>query len=84
MALWAWTLGPLDWLSVRMPALWSTVVAFLAVVLASVLVVELLRCGPLSLMLTGKHRSRAKVTTHSDRSESSIPAEPTRLGAGRT
>jgi peptidoglycan/LPS O-acetylase OafA/YrhL len=84
VALWAWTLGPSEWLSVRVPALYSTIVAFFAVVLASVLVVELLRCSPLSLMLTGKNRSRANATAHSNRSESSVPAEPIRLGAGRT
>jgi peptidoglycan/LPS O-acetylase OafA/YrhL len=84
MALWAWTLGPSEWLSLRVPALSSTVIAFLAIVLASVLVVELLRCSPLSLMLTGKRRTRVSAPAHSDRSEFSVPTEPIRLGAGRT
>ena len=39
--LLVWILGPAGWLSSRMPALWSTMLAFTAVVSASLLVVEL-------------------------------------------
>ena len=41
MLLLVWMLGPAGWLSSRMPALWSTMLAFTAVVSASLLVVEL-------------------------------------------
>jgi peptidoglycan/LPS O-acetylase OafA/YrhL len=83
MLLLAWTLGPYGWLSARMPALWSTTLAFAAVVSASLLVVELLRRSPASQVLTGKRRLRVETPVHSGRSEPSVPAEPVRLGAGR-
>lgn len=83
MLLLGWMLGPYGWLSARMPALWSTMLAFAAVVSASLLVVELLRRSPVSLVLTGKRQLRAEKPVHSGRSESSVPAEPVRLGAGR-
>ncbi len=54
--LLVWMLGPAGWLSSRMPALWSTMLAFTAVVSASLLVVELFRRSPISLVLTGKRR----------------------------
>lgn len=83
MLLWAWMLGPAGWLLTRMPALWSTIVAFGAVVAGSLLVVELLRRSPLSLVLTGKRRTRTDSAVHSGRSEPSVSSQPIRLGAGR-
>ena len=83
MLLWAWMLGPAGWLSSRLPALWSTIFAFVTVVTMSLLTVELLRRSPLSLVLTGKRRTRAGISVHSGRSEPSVLAEPIRLGAGR-
>jgi peptidoglycan/LPS O-acetylase OafA/YrhL len=83
MLLLAWMLGPAGWLSTRIPALWSTIFAIVAVTSGSLLVVELLRRSPLSLMLTGKRLARANASVHTDRSEPSVSAEPIRLGAGR-
>ena len=83
MLLWAWMLGPAGWLSSRLPALWSTIFAFVTVVTMSLLTVELLRRSPLSLVLTGKRHKRTDTSVHSGRSEPSVPAEPIRLGAGR-
>jgi surface polysaccharide O-acyltransferase-like enzyme len=83
MLLWAWMLGPAGWLSSRLPALWSTILAFVAVVSVSLLTVELVRRSPLSLALTGKRHTRADKSVHFGRSEPSVPAEPIRLGAGR-
>lgn len=83
MLLWAWMLGPAGWLSTRMPALWSTIFTFAAIVAGSLLMVEFLRRSPLSLVLTGKRRARADSSVHSGRSEPSVPAEPIGLGAGR-
>ena len=83
MLLWAWMLGPGEWLSTRMPALWSTIVAFGVAVAGSLLVVELVRRSPLSLVLTGKRRMRTDSSVHSDRSEPSVSSQPIRLGAGR-
>jgi len=83
MLLWAWMLGPAGWLSSRLPALWSTIFAFVTVVTMSLLTVELLRRSPLSLVLTGKRRTRTDTSVHSGRCEPSVLAEPIRLGAGR-
>jgi peptidoglycan/LPS O-acetylase OafA/YrhL len=83
MLLLAWTLVPGEWLSTRIPALWSTILAIVAVVSVSLLVVELLRRSPLSLVLTGKRRARANTPVRSGRSEPSVSAEPIGLGAGR-
>jgi peptidoglycan/LPS O-acetylase OafA/YrhL len=83
MLLWAWMLGPAGWLSSRLPALWSTISAFVAVVSVSLLIVELLRRSPLSLVLTGKRHTRTDTSVHSGRSEPSVLAEPIKLGAGR-
>lgn len=83
MLLWAWMLGPAGWLSTRIPALWSTVFAFVAVVAVSLLFVEVLRHSPLSLALTGKRRPRADSSVRSGSSEPSVPAEPVGVGAGR-
>ncbi len=83
MLLSAWMLGPYGWLSARMPAVLSTMLAFAAVVSASLLLVEIFRRSPVSLVLTGKRRLQAQASVHSGRSESSVPAEPVRLGAGR-
>ncbi|MFN2533988.1 MAG: hypothetical protein ABR528_01905, partial [Pseudonocardiaceae bacterium] len=83
MLLWAWMLGPAGWLASRLPTLWSTILAFVAVVSVSLLMVELLRRSPLSLVLTGKRHKRTDTSVHSGRSEPSVPAEPIRLGAGR-
>ncbi|HXT44233.1 MAG TPA: acyltransferase [Pseudonocardiaceae bacterium] len=83
MLLWAWMLGPAGWLATRMPALWSTIVAFGAAVAGSLLVVELLRRSPLSQVLTGKRRTRTDSSVHSGRSEPSVSSQPIRLGAGR-
>ena len=83
MLLLAWMLGPYGWLSARMPAVLSAMLAFAAVVSASLLLVEIFRRSPVSLVLTGKRRLQAEAPVHSGRSESSVPAEPVRLGAGR-
>ena len=83
LLLWAWMLGPAGWLSTRMPAPWSTIVAFGAAVAGSLLVVELLRRSPLSLVLTGKRRTQTDSSVHSGSSEPSVSPQPIRLGAGR-
>ena len=57
MVLWAVTLGPSAWLSTKVSALCSTVVAFVATIVVSLLVVEVLRYSPLCLVLTGKRRA---------------------------
>jgi peptidoglycan/LPS O-acetylase OafA/YrhL len=90
MVLWAWTLGPSAWLSAHMSAFSSTAVAIAATIVVSLLVVELLRHSPLSVVLTGKRRSRRGSARHSKRheysprSESAVSTPPIRLGAGRT
>jgi peptidoglycan/LPS O-acetylase OafA/YrhL len=84
MVLWAWTLGPSTLLAARVPVLASTLITLVTVVLISLLVVELLRHSPLSLALTGKPRSRASSSVDTAKSPSSVPAEPIKLGAGRT
>ena len=80
LVLWTLTLGPAAWLSRQVSALCSTVLAIAAIVLVSLLVVEVLRHSPLSMVLTGKRRS----LVHSSKFESSASAQPIRLGAGRT
>jgi peptidoglycan/LPS O-acetylase OafA/YrhL len=82
MVLWAWTQGPSAWLSTKLSMLWSTVLAYIAVALVSLLVVELLRRGPLSLALTGKRRSLVGRVVPSNKSQSYLPAEPISRGAG--
>jgi peptidoglycan/LPS O-acetylase OafA/YrhL len=57
MVLWALTLGPSEWLSTHVSALCSTVITIATTVVASLLVVEVLRHSPLSMALTGKRRS---------------------------
>ncbi|MBV8541691.1 MAG: acyltransferase [Pseudonocardiales bacterium] len=84
MVLWTLTLGPAAWLSTRVSALCSTVIAFAATVSVSLLVVEVLRHSPLSMVLTGKRRSPRGRAVRSRRFESSASAPPIRLGAGRT
>ncbi|MGH3809165.1 MAG: acyltransferase [Pseudonocardiaceae bacterium] len=86
MVLWALTLGPSEWLSTHVSALCSTVIAIAGTVVGSLLVVELLRHSPLSMVLTGKHRSPHHVTEreHSSTFESSASVPPIRVGAGRT
>ena len=79
----AWMLGPAGWLSSRLPALWSTIFAFVVVVSVSLLTVEFLRHSPLSLVLTGKRRTRTDSSVHFGRSEPSVSSQPIRLGAGR-
>jgi peptidoglycan/LPS O-acetylase OafA/YrhL len=89
MVLWALTLGPSAWLSVHVSALGSTIIAFVTTVVVSLLVVEVLRHSPLSMVLTGKRRSlrgspvHSSNSSHSSRSESSACAPPIRLDAGR-
>ncbi len=56
MVLWALTLGPSAWLSTHVSALCSTVITIAATIVASLLVVEVLRRSPLSMALTGKRR----------------------------
>lgn len=90
MVLWALTLGPVAWLSTQVSALGATVIAIAVTVVGSLLVVEVLRHTPLSLVLTGKRRSPLGSPFHStrphhfDRSDSSASTQPVRLGAGRT
>lgn len=90
MVLWALTFGPLAWLSTHVSALSSTVIAIAVTVVVSLVVVEVLRHSPLSLVLTGKRRSlnvlplRPPRYEHSTGSDSSASTPPIRLGAGRT
>jgi peptidoglycan/LPS O-acetylase OafA/YrhL len=84
MVLWALTHGPSEWLSRRLPALWVTLIVLAVTTAVSVLVVEVLRHSPLSLVLTGKPCSLRPRAVRSSRSESSASALPLRLGAGRT
>jgi hypothetical protein len=90
IVLWGLTLGPLGWLSAHVSAFSSTVIAIAVTVVVSLLVVELLRCSPLSMVLTGKRRSRRGSPLHSNRhehshrSESAVSAPPIRLRTGRT
>ncbi|MGH3771843.1 MAG: acyltransferase [Pseudonocardiaceae bacterium] len=83
MVLWMLTLGPTAWLSTRVSALSSTVIAIAATVIVSLLVVEVLRHSPLSMVLTGKRRLPRGRAVHSNRFEFSASAPPIRLGAGR-
>ncbi len=88
--LWALTLGPLAWLSTHLSALPSTIIAFVATIGVSLLVVEALRHSPLSMVLTGKRRSLrgcahiSQRHEHSSKSEAAVSAPPIGLGAGRT
>lgn len=84
MVLWALTLGPLAWLSTHVSALCSTIIAIAVTVVISLLVVEVLRHSPLSVVLTGKRRSLRGCTVHSSRSESAVSAPLIKLGEGRT
>jgi peptidoglycan/LPS O-acetylase OafA/YrhL len=84
MVLWALTHGPSEWLSGQVPALWVTIIVLAATIAVSLLVIEMLRHSPLSLVLTGKHRLLRPRAVHSNRSEASIPAPPITVGAGRT
>ncbi|MBV9729819.1 MAG: acyltransferase [Pseudonocardiales bacterium] len=84
MVLWALTLGPSAWLSTHVSALCSTVIVIAATVVVSLLVVEVLRRSPLSMVLTGKRRLLHGCAVHSSRFESSASAPLIRLGAGRT
>jgi len=90
MVLWALTLGPSAWLSTRVSALSSTVIAIAVTVVVSLVVVEVLRHSLLSMVLTGKGRSlngsplRSPRYEHSTGSDSSASTPPIRLGAGRT
>ncbi|HSZ31111.1 MAG TPA: acyltransferase, partial [Pseudonocardiaceae bacterium] len=56
MVLWALTLGSSAWLSAHVSTLGSTIIAFVTTVVVSLLVVEVLRHSPLSIVLTGKRR----------------------------
>ncbi|MGH3781403.1 MAG: hypothetical protein ACRDRO_12450, partial [Pseudonocardiaceae bacterium] len=80
MVLWALPLGPLAWLSTQVSALCSTVIAIAVTVVVSLLVVEMLRHSPLSMVLTGKRR-----TPHASPlpSNSAASTPPIRVGAGR-
>jgi peptidoglycan/LPS O-acetylase OafA/YrhL len=84
MVLSVLTLGPSTWLSTHVSALCSTVITIAATVVVSLLVVEMLRHSPLSMVLTGKRRSLRGCAVHSSRFESSASTPPIRLGAGRT
>jgi surface polysaccharide O-acyltransferase-like enzyme len=72
------------WLSTHMSALCSTVIVIATTIGVSLLVVEVLRHSPLSMVLTGKRRLLRGCAVHSSRFESSASALPIRLGAGRT
>ncbi|MGH3796095.1 MAG: acyltransferase [Pseudonocardiaceae bacterium] len=84
MVLWALALGPSAWLSAHLPALWPTVLAFAITVLASLLVVELLRHSPLSQALTGKRRSFRRSPVPVSTTECSATTPLIKLGAERT
>jgi peptidoglycan/LPS O-acetylase OafA/YrhL len=83
MVLWALMQGPSEWLSRQVPALGVNVIILAATVVVSLLAVEVLRHSPLSLVFTGKPRSLRPRAVRSSRSESSVPAQPITLGAGR-
>ncbi len=78
IVLWALPLGPLAWLSTQVSTLCSSVVAIAVTVMVSLLVVEVLRRSPLSMVLTGKRR-----TPHASPlpANSSASTPPIRLGA---
>jgi peptidoglycan/LPS O-acetylase OafA/YrhL len=90
MVLWASTPGPVAWLSTQVSALGATAIAIAVTVVVSLLVVEVARHSPLSLLLTGKRRSlpaspfHSVIPEHSARSDSFASTQPVRLGAGRT
>lgn len=90
IVLWALTLRPVAGLFSQISALNWTVIAIAVTVVVSLLVVEVLRHSPLSLVLTGKSRSlhgsspHPNRPEHSNRSDSSASTTPIRLGAGRT
>jgi hypothetical protein len=90
MVLWASTPGPVAWLSTQVSALGATAIAIAVTIVVSLLVVEVARHSPLSLLLTGKRRSlpaspfHSVIPEHSARSDSFASTQPVRLGAGRT
>lgn len=89
MVLWALAIGPFAWLSTQVSALCSSLVAIAVTIMVSLLVVEVLRHSPLSMVLTGKRRMRRGAPLHPERhehsttSDSSASSPPVRLGAGR-
>lgn len=84
MVVWALTHGPSEWLSRHVSALGANVIVLAATIVVSLLVVEVLRHSPLSLVLTGKPCLLRPRAVCSSRSESSVSAPPIRLSAGRT
>jgi len=79
--------GPGSWAAL-LPAPWSSVVAYVIAVVGSLLVVEVLRLTPLSLVLTGRQRARRRCTDTSQlsprRAEGFRPASPAIVGGDRT
>jgi peptidoglycan/LPS O-acetylase OafA/YrhL len=81
--LWALPLGPSSWLSTYVSALCTTLIAIVATIVVSLLVVEVLRRSPLSMVLTGKRRPRRGSSVYFSTSESAVSAPPIKVGAGR-
>lgn len=78
--LWALTFGAPDSVAALLPAPWSSVAVYLAAVVGSLLIVEVLRLTPLSLPLTGKRRSQLVPR----RTEGFRPASTATVGGDRT
>jgi peptidoglycan/LPS O-acetylase OafA/YrhL len=76
--------GPSAWLSIHLSTLSSTIITMTATTMASLLVAEILRHSPLSMILTGKRRPQRGSPVHPSKSNPSAPTPPIRLGAGRT
>ncbi|NMH97932.1 acyltransferase [Pseudonocardia acidicola] len=78
--LWALTVGGAGSVASHLPAPWSTFAVYVVAVIASLAAVELLRLTPLSLILTGKGRSRRR-SQHPDSTRTgSRPAAPSTVG----
>lgn len=80
--LWALTFGAPDSVAALLPAPWSSVAVYLAAVAGSLLIVEMLRRTPLSLVLTGKQRALSQLSPR--RTEGFRPASPAIVGGDRT
>lgn len=80
--LWALTFGAPDSVAALLPAPWSSVVVYSAAVVGSLLIVEVLRRTPLSLVLTGKQRALSQLSPR--RTEGFRPASPAIVGGDRT
>jgi len=82
--LWVLTIGGPDSTAAALPAPWSSVAVYLVAVVGSLLIVEVLRATPLSLVLTGKHRSTRSSQLTPRRPGGFRPASPATVGGDRT